>query len=151
MTNCKLCGAPLTKGNIKVLRKPGKRTVRVCRTCPQARSEAIRPTVSEAIQNNQGERTAKVPGTVVQRPQDATDGPLTSEVVYLDSDPPRYRFFMTRDQADKVKASVERNAAFGFGLAFEVIPVPEHLVEADPDRYADLVEVTLNGYNGGDE
>ena len=154
MPDCKLCGAPLTKGNIKVVRPKGKkRAYRVCRTCPeiQARSEAIRPPVSVAIQNNQVERTANDTGTVVQRPQESTGGPLASEPVYLYSNPTRYRYFMTRDQAERVKASVEKNVAFGFGVSFEVIPVPDYQVDQDPDRFADLVEVTISGYNGGDE
>jgi len=144
MANCKQCGQPLKKGNIKVVRKPGKRTYRVCRHCPQVRSEAIQcpPPLEDFAQ------VPKVPGEtvgdVVQRPQDTTGGPWTGEVVYSYSTPTWYRFFMTRDQAEKVKASVEKNVAFGFGVSFEVIPVLAHLVDQDPDAYADLVEVKVD-------
>jgi len=31
---CGKCGQPLKKGNIKVVRKPGKRPRRECRRCP---------------------------------------------------------------------------------------------------------------------
>lgn len=142
--SCHKCGAPLKKGNIQVIRKPGKRPRRECRRCPQVVKAG--PITAAAF----NEELAKpfpggdTAGDGLQRPQETTGGPYTATVVLDYSDPPRYRYFMTRDQAEKVKASVERNASFGFGIAFEVIPVLEHLVDQDPDAYADLVEVTID-------
>ena len=141
---CKNCGAPLTKGNIKVIRPKGKkRPFRVCRTCPQERSEAIHPTVSETIQNDHVERTANDTGTVVQRPQDSTGGPLASEVVFTYSEPTRYRFFMLPDQTERIKLALGKPRPRGFGIGFEVIPVPDYQVDQEPDRFADMVEVMV--------
>ena len=117
MAKCRICEGPLKRGNIKVVRKPGKRTVRVHRRC-----------------------TA---GNVAQRPQEGTGGPLVAEGVLTYPDPPRYRYFMTQEQADRVNLAVER-AWGGSGIGFEVIPVPEDQVERAPEDYADLVEVTVN-------
>lgn len=149
---CVQCGAPLKKGNIKVIRPRGKkRPFRVCRRCPVVKTwtahfSAKEETVSAAFGSPFiiGGTAAKV----FQRPQDTTGGPFPDEVVQDYSEPPKYRYFMTQDQANKFKASVERNVAFGFGIAFEVIPVPEDLVDQDPDKYADLVEVTVEWKNG---
>ena len=163
--NCKQCGAPLKKGNIQVVRPRGKkRPYRVCRRCPDpnpsmkaadlARSKSVHyppPSVIAEYLDPKPEVFGGTAGDGLQRPQDTAGGPFVVEGVFTYSEPPRYRFFMTRDQAEKVKASVERNAAFGFGLAFEVIPVPDYQVDQDPDRFADMVEVTLNGYNGESE
>ena len=93
---------------------------------------------------------APVPAEIILA-QDTTGGPLASEVVYLDSNPTRYRFFITQDQADKVKRALANLIFDGIGIGLEIIPVPEYQVEAEPDRFADLVEVTLNGYNGNNE
>jgi DNA-directed RNA polymerase subunit M/transcription elongation factor TFIIS len=127
--SCPKCGAPLKKGNIKVVRKPGKRPVRVCRKCQpvQSHSEAIRPNVSEAI----------------QRAQDGQGGARSVEVVYQAEDAPKYRYFMTQDQAERVRRALTRQIS-AFGIGFEVIPVPEDQVDADPGVFADLVEITVN-------
>lgn len=103
---------------------------------------------SEAIQNNQGERTANDTGTVVQRPQVTTGGPFPSEVVYLDSNPTRYRFFITQDVFERVKLALGKPLVPGFGVGLEIIPVPDYQVDQEPDRFAGLVEVTISGYNG---
>jgi hypothetical protein len=130
--NCKLCGFPLVKGNIKVVRPRGKkRPYRIHRRCPEPYSSEM---------SFEYQSTA---GNPVQRPQDSTGGPFTVDMVFQPSEPPRFRYFMTRDQADRVKAAVERNHAFGMGVSFEVIPVPADQVEADPERFADLVEVKV--------
>jgi len=141
---CRKCGAPLKKGNIVVIRKPGKRPVRECRRCPQVVTAG--PITAAAFNEElatpfPGGNTA---GNGLQRPQDTTGGPVTWKGDFDVDPPPRFRYFMTRDQAEKVKASVERNVAFGFGIAFEAIPVLEHLVDQDPDAYADLVEITID-------
>ena len=148
MSNCKNCGQPLTKGNIKVVRKPGKRTVRVCRRC---RCPAKVDPKLTAISLSYGERTSNDTGTVVQRPQGTTGGPFTAEVVYLDSSPMRYRFFMTQDQAEKVKERMAKPLVPGFGIGLEMIPVPDYQVDQEPDAYAGLVEVVISGYNGDNE
>lgn len=149
--NCHKCGLPLYTGNIRVVRKPGKRPRREHRKCPPrddfvetTRLGDPKPTFVHAPKPREDTADA----TRLQRPQDTTGGPLTATVVLDYPEPPRYRYFMTRDQAKRVKASVERNASFGFGIAFEVIPVPDYQVEADPDTYGDLVEVTVEWKNG---
>jgi hypothetical protein len=164
MANCKKCGAPLTKGNIKFVRKPGKRPYRVCRVCRYPEKVEItkkgdkRRTVVVPPPGKDGkpdlsvlEDFAQVPNTpgntagdVVQRPQEGTGGPLPSEAVYFYSPPPRYRFFMTRDQANRVLERLTKNILFaGFGIGFEVIPVPEDQVEANPESFAEMVEVNV--------
>jgi len=170
MANCKNCGQPLTKGNIKFVRKPGKRPYRVCRRCrypdevevtrvgDKRRSFVVPPTREDGKPDltvlEDFVQVPKVPGEtagdMVQRPQDTTGGPFTTEVVYLDSNPTRYRFFITQDQADKVKRALVRPAFNGMGIGLELIPVPDYQVDQEPDRFADLVEVTINGYNGGE-
>lgn len=142
--NCKLCGAPLKKGNIKVVRPRGKkRPYRVCRVCPpKALDFNVRcPGIIPPPVTVPTDGTA---GTGRQRPQDTTGGPITVDLVFQSSPPPRFRYFMTQEQAERVKAAVERNAAFKMGVSFEVIPVPEDQVEADPESFADLVEVTVS-------
>jgi len=187
--NCPKCGLPLYKGNIKVIRKNGKRPRRVHRKCPpkpgtlgaiikntriicdncpdrpncirlpgqycpkldilpkgRQRKPAEAGTYSwnKAIQDMAGLNPGgDTTGDGLQRPCSTTGGPEPWEGMVSFPPPPLYRYFMTQDQAEKVKASVERNANFGFGIAFEVIPVLEEDVEREPDRYADLVEVTV--------
>ena len=122
---CHKCGAPLKKGNIKVVRPRGKkRPWRECRRCPEPK-----------------------PVEALQRPQDNQDGPVTVEAVFDYSEPPTFRFFMTPDQADRVKKALDKPFFQGFGIGFEVIPVPDYQVEADPDALADLVEVNIEWKN----
>ena len=152
MTDCKLCGQPLTKGNIKVVRPKGKkRPYRVCRTCPQVRSEAIQPTALEDFVTQVPKVRGETAGDGVQWPQDSTGALSWSKGYSTIRQPIAYRYFITRDQAERVKASTERNVVFGLGIAFEVIPVPKGQVDQEPDRFADLVEVTISGYNGDNE
>ena len=159
---CVKCGAPLKKGNIKVVRPKGKkRPFRICRRCPgnvevglaaadrtserlqvehvKAMSERDFPPTAQVV-NLFGE-TAAIP---VQRPQDTTGGPVTVEGVLDYSPPPKYRYYMTQAQADKVKRALSKPIYAGFGVGFEVIPVPEYQVDADPDSFADLIEITIN-------
>ena len=42
-----------------------------------------------------------------------------------------------------MKRSLDKPIYQGFGIGFEVIPVPDYQVDADPDSFADLVEVTV--------
>ena len=150
---CRKCGQPLKKGNIVVIRKPGKRPVRECRRCPAVVTTtpsvaAMPKKTADAVLELASAAKRQLEGTTggngLQRPQDTTGGPVTWKGDFDVDPPPRFRYFMTRDQAEKVKASVERNVAFGFGIAFEAIPVLEHLVDQDPDAYANLVEVTID-------
>jgi len=145
--DCPKCGFPLNKGNIQVVRPRGKkRPFRIHRRCPEAvevtRVGDVQSSFVPVPPRNGGTADA----TRLQRPQDTTGGPLTTTVV-LEDQGPRYRLFMTRDQAERVKASIERNASFGFGIAFEAIPVPDYQVENDPDAFANLVEVTVEWKN----
>ena len=137
---CRKCGAPLKKGNIKVVRPRGKkRPFRVCRRCPQATIvQPVIPPTGQVV-NLFGE-TAAAP---CQRPQDTTGGPVVVEGV-LDFPPPlRYRFFITQGTAEKIRRALAKPLS-GFGIGFEVIPVPEDQVEADPESFAELVEVNVN-------
>jgi len=169
MANCKNCGRPLKKGNIKFVRKPGKRPYRVCRVCrypdevevtavgDKRRSFVVPPTREDGrpdltVLEDFVTQVPNVPGETagngLQRPQDTTGGPWTVEGVFTYSDPPRYRFFITQEVAERVKLALASPRPPGFGIGLEIIPVPDYQVDQEPDRYADLVEVTLNGYNG---
>ena len=137
-SNCKNCGAPLTKGNTKVVRPRGKkRPYRIHRRCPEV--------VEVTALGDRRQSFVPVGNTaadVVQRPQVSTGDPLVVEGVLEYSEPPRYRYFMTQEEAARVKLAVER--AWGaLGIGFEVIPVPEDQVERAPEDFADLVEVTV--------
>lgn len=144
--DCKLCGLPLTRGNIKVVRPKGKkRPYRIHRRCPvfvQAPPVKLEfftgKTGSDKDHSWKGDTAANVP----QKPQNTADAVVAYETVY-EVIPPRYRFFMTSEQADRVKAAVEKNLA-GIGVGFEVIPVPEDEVDRNPDVYDALVEVIVN-------
>lgn len=176
--SCHKCGAPLKKGNIKVIRRPGKRPRRICRKCPfvpepknltdiaphvtitsppivcqdcpdkvkcsnqvQGRGECLRfPSWKNPPISLQG--TA---GGVLQRPQDTTGGPIVVEGVFEAAEAPRYRYFMTQEQAARVRAAVDKSVIMpGMGVGFEVIPVLEDDVDANPDVYDGLVEVIVN-------
>lgn len=130
---CPKCGAPLKKGNIKVIRPRGKkRPWRECRRCPELKPVQV---------PFPGGDTA---GNGLQRSQGTTGGPITVDLVFDYSAPPTYRYFMTQDQADRVKRALDKPILKGFGIGFEVIPVPDYQVEADPEAFADLVEVTID-------
>lgn len=86
-------------------------------------------------------------GDGLQRPQDTTGGPVTVEGVFDYPPSVRYRYFMTPDQAERVKRALERPVFDGCGIGFEVVPVPEDQVEADPEAFADMVEVTVDWKN----
>ena len=166
MANCKQCGQPLKKGNIKFVRKPGKRPYRVCRRCRYPERVEItrvgdkrrsfvrvpsredgRPDLASLPPEYlpQGAKLAgyiESTGNALQRPQVSTGDPIVVEGILEHLDPPRYRYFMIQEQAARVKLAVER--AWGaLGIGFEVIPVPEDQVERAPEDYADLVEVTV--------
>ena len=135
MAKCRICDLPLKKGNIKVVRKPGKRTVRVHRRCPdQAHSEAIQTVIDIPGYG--------IAGNVVQRPQEGTGGPIMVEGVLDYLDPPEYRYFITRATAEKLQRAIKGGQV---GVTVEVIPVPEYQVEADPEYMADYVEIEVKG------
>ena len=131
MPNCKNCDGPLTRGNIQVVRKPGKRTVRVHRRC-----------------------TA---GNVAQRPQEGTGGPLGGlfdlpivvEGVLEYPEPPRYRFFVQPASIIKLKKALAKGDAwlYGFasnwsaGITIEIIPVLEEVAEMNPEAVAHFIEI----------
>lgn len=144
--NCKQCGQPLTKGNIKVVRKPGKRPYRVCRRCrypdevevtrvddkrwsfvrPPAREDG-RPdlTVLEDFSQVPSEAIQIVgniedTGSGLQRPQDSTGGPVTVEGVLEYSEgfqPSRYRFFLQPASLVKLKRALDKGDAWLYGFA----------------------------------
>lgn len=132
MANCKNCGGPLTKGNIKVVRKPGKRTVRVHRRCPQARSEVVQ--IGGNIEST---------GTALQRLQVSATAPIVVEGVLEHLDPPKYRYFVTRATAEKLHRAIKGGQV---GITVEVIPVPEWFLEADSEAFTDYVEISFNHY-----
>jgi hypothetical protein len=175
MANCKKCGGPLKKGNIKVIRPRGKkRPYRVCRVCPPKKLDfnihcpGIIPPVKPVIQEvflpaktvdtsrmltfPQRDRpvireTTGTAGNPRQKPQDTTGGRPAVVEVYREvtgPDPARFRFFMTQEQAERVLAAAEKNVAFGMGVSFEAIPVPAFQVDQEPERFDDLVEMTVN-------
>jgi len=144
MANCKNCGGPLTKGNIRVIRKKGKRPFRIHRNCPQAHSEAIHLThrTSERLQvehiKAMSERDFETAGNPIQRPQDSTGGPVTVEGVLEHLDPPKYRYFITRAAAEKLQRAIKGGQV---GITVEVIPVPEYFLEVDSEPFTDYVEI----------
>lgn len=143
MANCKNCGGPLKKGNIKVVRPRGKkRPYRVCRRCPdQARSEAVQLTRIPAIDLIKAEAYQKTR----QRPQEGTGGPIVVEGIFTYPEPPKYRYFITRAAAEKL----QRMSAQGGGrAAVELIPVPDYQVEADPEALNDYIEIEVNWPTG---
>jgi hypothetical protein len=85
-------------------------------------------------------------GNPRQARQDSTGGPWTPELVeqYEDQAFRHTRFFMTPEQAERVKTATVKHAALKMGVSFEVIPVPDYQVEADPERFGALVEVTVD-------
>jgi len=125
MGNCPKCGLSLYKGNIKVIRKNGKRPRREHRTCPP-----------------KGRANGTADAIHIQRPQVAKDGPPKVAIVLGYNDPNRYRYYMTEDQAERVKNSLGKIVA-GFGVAFEVIPIPDYQVDQNPEAFANLVEVKV--------
>jgi hypothetical protein len=50
---------------------------------------------------------------------------------------------MTRSVWSRVKSAIERHFPYKMSVSIEVIPVPEDQVEADPDRYEDMIEVKV--------
>lgn len=152
--NCKQCGAPLTKGNIKVVRPRGKkRPFRIHRHCPEptglprmpqeAVKELVKPEVFTGKPDHGETHSWKgdTAGDVFQRPQDSTGAPIVVEGVLDYPDPIRYRYFITRATAEKLQRAIKGGQV---GITVEVIPVPEDQVERAPEDYADLVEVTIN-------
>ena len=134
MANCKQCGSPLTKGNIRFVRKPGKRPFRIHRRCPQVHSEAIQTV--ELVGN------VESTGNTLQRPQVSTGDPLVAEVMLEHLDPPKYRYFITRAMAEKIQRAIKGAQV---GITVEVIPVPEYLLEADCEAFTDYVEIQMKG------
>jgi len=147
---CHKCGAPLKKGNIKVVRPRGKkRPWRECRRCPEVKPQSSFLEIAHKYKPP-GNASALfgTAGNGLQRPQDTTGGPVTYEGVFAVEPPTRYRFFMTQDQAARVRERLAKTILIpGFGVGFEVIPVPDYQVEADPDAFADLVEVKVEWKN----
>jgi len=58
------------------------------------------------------------------------------------SDPPRYRYFVTRATAEKVQRAIKGAQV---GITVEVIPVPDYQVEANPEALGDYIEITMKG------
>lgn len=139
---CPKCGAPLKKGNIKVIRKPGKRAVRVCRRC-QAGSKTIQPSVSELIQARHSPVGPLVIDQVErlnppQGPQDERHGPVTVVGgLYVTVNA---RFFMTKAQQEKL----QRAALLGKRVTIELMTAAADTVEDNPEMFVDLVEIEVN-------
>lgn len=58
------------------------------------------------------------------------------------SPPQEYRYFINQDQADQIRYAIEK-AKDGFGVSIQLIPVLAEEVEREPDRFADMVEITI--------
>jgi len=56
-------------------------------------------------------------------------------------DPPKYRYFVTKAEAERL----QRLAEHGGVVRVDLIPVPDYQVEADPEGFAALVEIELKG------
>jgi len=162
MANCKNCGFPLNKGNIQVIRKPGKRPYRIHRRCPEVVDVTAlggRPTFVAVSGNrkvtlndvegnptiisrefNLVELSGNIEdtGSPLQRPQVRTGDPVVVEGVFNYPEPTRYRYFVTRATAEKLQERVERG---GGQITVEIMPAPDYLVERDPEAFADYVEI----------
>ena len=136
MANCKLCGQPLNKGNIRFVRKPGKRPYRIHRSC----SLKVDPKLTEISLSYQA--SIESTGNTLQRPQDSTGGPLVAEVMLEHLDPPKYRYFITRATAEKLQRAIKGGQV---RITVEVIPVLDYLVEADCEAFTDYVEIQMKG------
>ena len=155
--NCKRCGAPLTKGNVRILRPAGKRPVRVCRTCPSrvevtaiGDSKKSFITVPKQAQSETIHR--KTSGAAKQRLQGGQDVALNSKCIPDYSQAPLYRFFITPEQAERIRRRLGNAILNDFGFGIEVIPVPAHEVEARPENFRYLFEVEIRGlFNGSSE
>ena len=144
-SNCKNCGAPLTKGNTKVVRPRGKkRPYRIHRRCPEV--------VEVTALGDRRQSFVPVGNTaadVVQRPQVSTGDPLVVEGVLEYSEPPRYRYFVLPASVEKLKKAIEKGDAWfwGFasnwsaGITIEIIPVLEEVAEMNPEAVEHYVEV----------
>jgi len=146
MANCKLCDFPLTKGNIRVIRPRGKkRPYRIHRRCPEVVHLTHRTSERLQVQHvkDMSERDFGTAGNVVQRPQVSTGDPLVVEGVLEYSEPPKYRYFVTRATAEKLQRAIKGGQV---GITVEVMPVPEYQVEANPEALADYVEISFNHY-----
>jgi len=147
MAKCRICGAPLTKGNIKVIRPRGKkRPYRVHKRWPEvvevtALGDRRRQAV--AIPSVKLAGNIESTGSTLQRPQVSTGDPLVAEVILEHLDPPKYRYFVTRATAEKLQRAIKGGQV---GITVEVMPVPEYQVEANPEALADYVEISFNHY-----
>jgi hypothetical protein len=180
---CSKCGSPLHKGNIKVIRKPGKRPTRICRRCPPNKTFVLKMPKRSGLSMTAAvtspiicqdcdaakECSAQVPGRgkclrfpAWKNPpislegthasgrlahQEGTGGPVTVEGVFNYSPPPRFRYFITQDQAAKLKRASDRPIS-RFGVTVEILTIPADQVEADPERFAELVPVEVNIQGG---
>lgn len=131
MADCRYCNNPLYRGNIRWERPPTGRAFRVHRRCPS--NERRNDVISEAIQPVNGGQT----------PQDTQESPVVVEGVFHHELPPGYRYFMTQDQAERVKRALDRPISV-FGIGFEVMPIREDEVERYPEIEAGMVEVIVN-------
>lgn len=134
----------MNKGNVQVVRRPGRRPYRVHRACPKkppatagtvAKANPFAGTQFRQIIRNAPSKRSGGQGTV-----------LTVEGVIDYPEPVSYRYFITRATAERLKKAITgkiRNFS-GVGITVEVIPVPDFQVEADPDTFAELVEMDLS-------
>lgn len=169
MANCKNCGGPLNKGNIQVIRKPGKRPFRIHRLCPfkvdpklteistsyQARKEVTlndvegNPTIiSREFSLVELSGNIEDTGSALQPPQVTTGAPIVVEGVFNYPDPPKYRYFVTKATAEKLQGisglrAIKNNQV---GITIEVLPVPDYQVELNPEALADYVEIEVSHY-----
>ena len=152
--NCKRCGAPLTKGNVRILRPAGKRPVRVCRNCPTmvevtAIGDSKKSFIPVPKQAHSETIHSKTSGAAKQRPQGGQDGVVNGKCIPDYGPMPLYRMFITSEQAERIRRRLDNTILNDFGFGIEVIPVPAHEVEARPESFRYLFEVEIRGlFNG---
>ena len=142
--NCAKCGGALYKGNIEVIRRPGKRTKRVHRHCPSSDQVATSLAIKHMTTKPVGQAVLEerfTQGHAVKVDAEITGGPAAVKVTY--ESPPAYRFFITQSTAEKIRAALDRPIS-SFGIRIDILPVPEFQVEANSESFDDLAEVTID-------
>ena len=132
MPDCRKCGQPITAGNCRVIRQPGKRAYRVHRHCPvmtavnQAHSEAAHSKISEVAQS-----------VVFYSP--AIGQNILEDNLHMKR--AGYRYFLDRNFIEKL----ERAAGQGKIMAMVNIMIfSEEQVDYDPEIVNGLTEIFPN-------
>ena len=166
---CKNCGHEIKKNNRKIIRPPGGKPYSVCRICPKDKivSPALRnysPGKNEATARS---TKAPVPRQEAQRPAapvlkvssppragmttTSTLGAIAPFIqgkergIILEGEfqgPPEMRYFIRQATADKIKRAAAGKIG-GPTMTIEIIPAPAEQVDAFPDQFNDLIEISI--------